>query len=104
MQKMPIGELLRDFRSIKLPKDKRTFVDMCRKYLESNGALPHPETLRLREMERRYSKQFKALYEARDRARTTNGLKAMGMTRAEAQERSQARRARKADQNADLGF
>ncbi len=98
------GELLKDFRSIKLPKDKRVWIDRLRAYFEQHGAIPNDERFKLTKVYRRYSRQFKELYESRERAKCTNGLRAMGMTPVEAARRVKERERQQAEKAADLGI
>ena len=98
------GELLKDFRSIKLPKNKRVWIDRLRTYFEQHGAIPNDERFKLTKMYRRYSRQFKELYEARERAKCTNGLKAMGLTLGDADKLVKERKNQQAEKAADLGF
>lgn len=104
MDSVVVGELLRDFRSIKLRKPQRDFVNEARAEFETNGALPRETVARLREMASNYSRQFKELYDARERARETNGLRRLGITRAEAERRSRERERCETEMANDLGI
>ena len=104
MDGMTVGELLKDFRSIKLSKAKRAFIDQCRALFEDAGSLPNRQRFDLFELAKRHNQQFAELHESRARARRTNGLRAMGITRAEADQRVQKRREQEELRRSDIGF
>jgi len=104
MDMMTVGELLKDLRSIKLTKDKRAFVDRCRTLFEDAGCLPNDQKFKLYGFAKRYSRQFKELHESRARARKTNGLRSMGITKAEAERRVQERIKQEKLRQSDVGF
>ena len=104
MEGMTVGELLKDFRSIKLPPAKKALVDRWRELFEQIGALPNEQRFALFDLAKRYNRQFRELHESRARARKSNGLRAMGISKAEAQRRVDARRAQEEMRRNDLGF
>jgi len=99
-----VGELLRDFRSVKLRKPQRDFVNSARAEFEKNGSLSWEAVVRLEKMASRYSHQLKELHAARQRARETNGLRRLDMTRAEADLRARERERRELETANDLGI
>jgi len=101
---MTVGEILRDLRSIKVPPKTRDFIDRTRTYFQSEGNLPTETQMKLRRVCNRYKRQMKELSEARDRARKTNGLRAMGLSRDSAAKLVEERRAREAEMKRDVGF
>jgi len=103
-EEMSVGEILRDLRSIKVSSKERDFIDRARSYFQSEGNLPTDVQMKLRRICGRYKAQMKELHAARARARRTNGLKAMGISREEAARRVEARRAAEAAKKQDVGF
>ena len=101
---MSIGEILKDFRSIKLSPKKRRFIDDTRAYFEAHGNLPIRIQDELRRMVRRYNRQFRELHASRERARRTNWRVRSGISREEEQRLIDERRSRVAQQKADLGI
>ena len=75
------GVLLRDLRSVKLPPDKKLFVDRARIVFESTGNVSLNTKMQIRRLCSQYSVQLKELYRARKRARHTNGKLHMGLTK-----------------------
>jgi hypothetical protein len=104
MDAMTVGELLKDFRSIKLPKHRRELIDKCRELFESIGTLPNEQRFALFDLAKRYNRQFRELYDARARARRTRGLRAMGITRGEASQRVVERKRQEELRRSDVGF
>lgn len=103
-EEMTVGQILRDLRSIKVPKDIRKFIDKTRDYFESKGNVPDEARVRLRRLCVRYKTQMKELHAARARARKTNGLRALGVSKAEAERRIQMRKAAIEARARDVGF
>jgi len=101
---MTVAEILRDLRSVKVPPDIRGFIDRTRVYFETEGDLPSSTQKRLRQICNQYGKQLKELHASRARARRTNGLKALGISRQEAARRVEMRRAAVAARKNDVGF
>lgn len=104
MDVMSIGEILDDFRSIKLSKEKRDFVDRCRVYLQKHGNLPVEMRGKLKAMAKAYSIQFTELHASRERARKTIWRKREGITIDEAHRLVRQRRDEVAKQKADVGL
>jgi len=103
-EEMEVGEILRDLRSIKVPPKTREFIDRARDYLEKNGGLSVDVQMKVRRICQRYRVQMKELHASRERARRTNGLKRMGITRAEAEMRVEQRRKEQELLRQDVGF
>jgi hypothetical protein len=103
-EELTVGEILKDLRSVKLPVKIRAFVDQSRSSFQSEGNLPIDIQRRLRSICNQYKAQLKELHAARARARRTNGLKAMGISREEAARRVAARRAAEEAKKNDVGF
>jgi len=97
-------EMLRDLRSVKLRPQDRSHVDRLCACFHDAGSVPTDGTRWLHAVCRRYSAQLKELHAARERARTTNSLRSLGLTRAEAQDRAQARTRDDESAHNDLGF
>jgi len=104
MDEMTIGDILNDFRSIKLSTAKRDFIDRCRIHFQAHGNLPLEMKVELRNMVKRYSRQFNELHESRARARRTRGLRKSGLTLSEANDLVRRRRENMAAQKSDVGF
>ena len=98
-----LSELLHDFRSIKVPKDIRTEIDGIRESVQA-GRATMVLARRMEALARRYHRQLTELREARERARRTNGRRAMGMTQAEAQKRVKDREDEMVRRRSDLGL
>lgn len=101
---MDIAELLKDFRSIKLPERKRNWITGLTNHLQTHGAIPTVEASKLRVLAKRYSKQFKELHASRERALRSNALRKMGMTKTEEAARIEKRKKEQEEMSADLGF
>lgn len=104
MNEMSIGEIIKDFRSIKLDKKKRAFIDQCRQYFESHGNLPLKMKVELRRMMKNYSTQFGELHAARERARKTLWRKKNGLTIEQAHQLVSNRRTKVSAEKADVGL
>lgn len=104
MEKMSIGVLLEDLRSIKLPKKRREFVDSARGSFRSNGSLPVEMQKKLRRFARLYRRQFEELHASRARARRTLWKRSEGLSEEQAQELVRRRRQGEAERKADLGI
>lgn len=103
-EELTIGQILRDFKSIKLRIDLRRYIDRMRLVFEATGDLPAAEKVKIRKMSVQYSRQMAELQDSRQRARRTNGLKAMGISAAEAGRRVEQRQAEKNRNSTDVGF
>lgn len=103
-EQMEIGEILRDLRSIKVTPKTREYINNARNYFESNGAIPVSTQMKLRSICKRYRSQMKELHESRERARRTNGLKKLGMTRSEADRIARERKKERENLRQDVGF
>ena len=101
---MTIGEILKDFRSIKVSKNTRKFIDDSRMIFEDNGSLPVKLEMKLRQLFGKYNIQIKELYLARERARRTNGLKSLCINKTEYERRIKIREAMVEAKNNDVGF
>jgi hypothetical protein len=101
---MTVDVMLRDLRSVKVRPSERIHVDALRARFQSCGSVTAAEERWLRDICRRYAVQLHTLHEARDRARHTNALRALGLTHAEAGARVEARQRRVEADNNDLGF
>ena len=99
-----LGELLNDIRSIKLSPQKRAWINRLRIGFESNGAIPNDEKFKLFAVAKRYNRQFKELYAARERARHSNSLKKAGISRDDAHEVVERRVAEEEATASDVGF
>jgi len=101
MEAVKVASILNDFRAIKLPKARRDFIDRCRERLESSGHLSRESLSELHSLLALYSRKISELHEARERARVSNGLRKMGMTREDAakirNERLEAERKHRSD-------
>ena len=103
-EELTIRQILRDFKSIKLRKDLRRYIDLMRSLLEMTGDIPAIEKVKVRKMSVRYTRQMSELYDSRQRAKRTNGLKAMGISTQEAERRVEQRQAEKIRNYTDVGF
>ncbi len=103
-EELTIGQLLKDLRSVKLRKELRGYVDRMRAVFEAKGDLPALEKVKIRRMCTQYSRQLLELHESRQRAKRTNGLRAMGLTVQEADRRVEKRRADEIRSRMDVGF
>lgn len=101
---MDIGELLKDFKSIKLPPKRREFVDDSRELFRSVGTVPVDIQRRLRKLASLYRRQFEELYASRERARKTLWRMREGISKEQAEELVTQRRKKIAEQKADLGI
>jgi len=104
MNEMDIGTVIKDFRSIKLSKNQRQFINTCKSRLESNGELPLDIKVRLRKMVGHFRVQFEELHASRARAKRTNWARSCGLTLEEAAALVQDRRATVAAQREDTGL
>ena len=104
MNEMSIGDIIKDFRSIKLTAEKRAFIDRCRTYFENHGNLPVDLKSQLRIMTKQYSSQFNELHEARARARKTIWRKRHGVTIREAKQLVEKQREKIIAEKADVGL
>ena len=96
--------MLRDLRSVKMRPRERADVDRLRARFQQTGAVSSNDERWLHDACRRYAKQIQELHEARDRARRTNSLRYLGLTRLEAERREIERDMAVRDANNDLGF
>ncbi len=103
-EELTIGQILRDFKSIKLREDLRGYIDRMRSLLEMTGDIPAIEKVKVRKLSVRYARQMAELYDSRQRAKRTNGLMAMGLSVQEAERRVEQRRAEKVRNSTDVGF
>lgn len=101
---MDIGELLKDFKSIKLSPKKRKFIDESRCSLEGDGNLPLDVKVKIRRMVKQYSRQFQELHASRARARRTNWRLKAGLTNEEAEDLVNLRLGEVEANKADLGI
>lgn len=99
-----IGELLEDLKSIKLPPERREFVNDARELLQLSGCLPVVTQTRLRKLVKLYRRQFEELHASRERARKTIWRMKSGITKVQAEEMIKQRRENVAKQKADLGI
>jgi hypothetical protein len=104
MEQMSICEILNDFKSIKLPTNKREFINNARCFLHKNGYLPVNIQDDLRNMARKYNRQFKELHASRERARRTNWKRREGISEQEARLLVERRNNEIAARKADLGI
>lgn len=104
MEQMSICEILNDFKSIKLPANKRDFIDNARCFLHENGYLPVKIQDAIRSMVRKYNRQFKELHASRERARRTNWKRREGINEQEARALVERRNTEIAARKADLGI
>ncbi|MBN2258102.1 MAG: hypothetical protein JW704_09785 [Anaerolineaceae bacterium] len=104
MEEMSVGEILSDFRSIKLPPDKRRFIDETRESFQSRGDLPLSVKRQLWTMVRHYKRQFDELHASRARARRTNWRLREGLTIEQERDLVELRRRADAERKADLGI
>lgn len=96
--------MLRDLRSVKLRPSDRKRVDAIRSIFQSCAGVDWTDERWLHSVCRRYHEQLTELHVARARARKTNGLREMGITREQAAERVVERvREEEAAAN-DMGF
>jgi CO/xanthine dehydrogenase Mo-binding subunit len=101
---MTVDEMLRDLRSVKMRAEERSHVDALRERFQTLGAITTADDHWLRNACRRYAGQLRLLHESRERARHTNALRAMGLTRDEVEARAAARLRRIDAENNDMGF
>ena len=99
-----VGEIIKDLRSIKVSTKTRDYIDRARVYFEGEGDLPLETQRKLRKVYSQYSTQVKALHESRSRARKTNGLKALGISKEEADRRVKMRESAVRIRRNDVGF
>jgi hypothetical protein len=81
----------------------RERIDTLRERL-GVGDLRHSDLQWLAGLRRRYRRQFRELYEARERALRTNGRRAMGLTAGEAKRRVESRERRQMELQNDFGI
>lgn len=103
-EEMSIGEILRDLRSVKVPRKTKEYVDRARTFFESKGDLSHQVKIELRRICHKYNRQLTELHAARGRAINTNGVRKMGMTMQKAHQLSQAREEMAKAESKDVGF
>lgn len=101
---MTVDEMLRDLRSVKMRPTERDHVQMLRERFQALGAITTTDERWLREACRRYGMQLRLLHESRERARRTNALRSMGMTRDDLETRAAARQQQIERELNDLGF
>ena len=101
---LTVPELLHDFRSIKLSKAQRAWVDRLWYHFETHGSIPNREKFALVRLSKKYSKQFAELHASRDRARRTNALRKMGVSREEFKDMQEERKRKNDADASDLGF
>lgn len=99
-----IEELLSDFRSIKLSRENKEFINECRSRFQSNGDLPLETKKQIRVLARYHNRQLSELRASRARARRTNGLRKMGLTMREATELVAQRQQRNEAAKMDTGL
>jgi hypothetical protein len=104
MEQMTIFDILSDFNSVKLPKEKRDFVNNSRKILQETGGLPINIQDDLRRMARRYNRQLNELHASRERARRTNWKIREGISEDKARELVERRNKDISARKADLGI
>lgn len=104
MEAAEVANILRDLRSVKMDKARRAFVDRTRDGFESTGAISLEVLIKLRKLCATYSRQLSELYQARERARITNGLRKIGMTRSEADAIRDKRLDAEREMRSDLGI
>lgn len=101
---MIVDEMLRDLRSVKMRPGERAEVDRLRACFQQTGVISLDNERWLHDACRRYVKQIQELHEARDRARNTNALRSLGLTRLAAERLATERERAVQDANNDLGF
>ena len=104
MDEMSIGDILKDFSSIKLSKVKRLFIEQCKTYWGEHGNLPRDMKVQLRTMTMHYSLQFNELHKSRANAKKTLWRKKQGVTIRDAHKMVAERRQMVAAQKADVGL
>ncbi len=104
MDGMSIADVLKDLRSIKMGAVTRAFVDSCRGTFANTGGLTAKDRSKLRDLCKRFSKQMKELHESRERAKRTNGRRAMGLTLNQVEKLQKNRREEKEASLSDFGF
>ena len=104
MDGMSIADILRDLRSIKMGKVTRSYVDSCHGTFANAGCLSATDRGKLRDLCKRFSKQMKELHVSRERAKRTNGRRAMGLTLNQVEKLQKNRREEKESSLADFGF
>lgn len=101
---MTVDEMLRNLRSVKMRPSERARVNAMRVRFEGGADIVMKDREWLADACKRYRRQLDELEAARERARRTNGLRALGMTQAEARARAAAREAQQQAAHDDLGF
>lgn len=99
-----IEDILSDFKSIKLSKKQRDIISRINIIFKETGSVCVDDIGLVRMMSRRYSKQFKELYDAREKANATNWRLSRGITRDAAEGMIKRRLQDVADQKMDLGI
>jgi len=100
----PADEMLRNLRSVKMRPRERADVDRLRARFQQTGVVSPNDERWLHDACRRYAKQIHELHEARDRARRTNSLRYLGLTRLAAERLAEERERAVQDAHNDLGF
>ena len=100
---MEIGEILKDFKSIKVPSNIRSYLNKASDIFLS-GDLSSKEKIKIRNMCKRYWKQFRTLHESRERATVTNGLRSIGIRKKEVDRAALERRKHIDHIESDVGF
>lgn len=97
-------DMLSDLKSIKLQPEDRTFVLAAVETFRGQGGVGPQTRDRLIELHRRHRRQIREVNEAREKARYTNGIKKLGLTRGEVAERAKARSQEEDRARSDLGI
>lgn len=104
MEEIDVCTILEDLKSIKLPQNRRIFVNDARELYQNTGCLPSSIRTRLIKFFKLYSRQFKELYASRERARKTLWRIREGITIEKADEMVMQRLEKVAKQKDDLGI
>lgn len=99
-----IVQMLSDLLCVKLPKQIRQYLFFIKNNIGNDGFIEYKDQDRIRDISIRYRKNLKELYAARERAKITNGLRSMGMSRSEFKSRVSDRIENEKMNKLDVGF
>lgn len=102
--KMDVGEILKDFVSIKLSPAKRKFINDARLHFQKCGSVTPAVYDELYDMVRKYNRQLKELHASRDRAKRTLWKMKNKITSEQEAELVEQRKRRVAAEMADYGI
>lgn len=103
-ENIDIVQLLADLLCVKLPSNIRKYLFLVRDNFDNSGCIQYKDQDRLRDIAFRYRIKLKELYAAREKARISNGLRSLGISRVDFKKRIDRRVSEDKIKRSDVGF